>query len=152
VIPRTALAAAAAIAVVAAAGCGGNSEAAPKQDPGQVMKAVVKHELAGDRDHTYAMLVREQRHAVSRSLYRKCSPGPAMQASDAAVGIADVRDEKITVPALGKTKTKAVRYKIDFHDGTDPIVSTGHLIAQEGHWRWTLSAASFDSLSDGSCP
>jgi hypothetical protein len=57
---RTALAAAAAIAVVAAAGCGGgSSEAAPTEDPGQVLKAVVKHELAGDRDRSYAMPVRE---------------------------------------------------------------------------------------------
>jgi hypothetical protein len=152
VSPRPALAAAAAIAVVAATGCGGGSEAAPKEDPGQVMKAVVKHELAGERDRTYAMLVREQRDAVRRSLYRKCSPGPSMQESDVSVGIADVRDEEITVPALGETKTKAVRYRIDFHDGADPIVSTGHLIPQEGHWRWTLSAASFDSLSGRSCP
>jgi hypothetical protein len=151
--PRTALAGAATIAAVAAAGCGGGSSGAtPKEDPGQVMKAVVKHELAGDRSRTYAMLVREQREIVSRSLYTKCSPGPSMQESDVSVGIADISDEKITVPALGETKTKAVRYKIDFHDGTDPIVSTGHLIAQEGHWRWTLSAASFDSLSGGSCP
>ena len=150
---RTALAAAAAIAVVAAAGCGGgSSEAAPTEDPGQVMKAVVKHELAGERDRTYAMLVREQRDAVSRSLYRKCSPGPSMQESDVSVGITGVRDEEVAVPVLGKTDTKAVGYKIDFHDGTDPIVSTGHLIAQEGHWRWTLSKASFDLLSGGSCP
>lgn len=73
------------------------------------MKAVVKHELAGDRD------------------------------------------EQATIPVLGKTKTKAVVFRIAFHDGTDPIVSTGHLIAQDGHWRWTLSAASFDSLSGGRC-
>jgi hypothetical protein len=152
VIRSSALAAAAAIAVVAAAGCGGSSEAAPKEDPGQVMQAVVKHELAGDRDRTYAMLVREQRDAVDRSLYRKCSPGPSMQEADVSVGITGVHDEQIAVPGLGKTRTKAVGYRIDFHDGTDPIVSTGHLIAQEGHWRWTLSSASFDSLSGGSCP
>ena len=68
------------------------------------------------------------------------------------VGIVGVQDEEISVPALGKTKTKAVSYLIDFHDGTDPIRSTGHLIAQDGKWRWTLSPASFDSLSGGSCP
>ena len=116
------------------------------------MKALVRHELAGERDRSYAMLVREQRDAVDRTLYTKCSPGPSMQESDVSVGIAGVRDERIAVPALGETTTKAVRYKIDFHDGTDPIVSTGHLIAQEGHWRWTLSKSSFDSLSGGSCP
>jgi hypothetical protein len=116
------------------------------------MKAVVKHELAGDRAVSYAMLVSEQRKAVSRSLYVKCSPGAAMGGADVTVGITGVRDEQATIPALGKTKTKAVGYKIDFHGGTHPIVSTGHLIAEDGHWRWTLSAASFDSLSGGACP
>ena len=149
---RPALAAAAVIAVAVSAGCGGSSEAAPREDPGQVMKSVVRHELSGERDSSYAMLVREQRDAVSRRLYTKCSPGPSMQESDVSVSIAGVRDEQISVPALGRTRTKAVRYRIDFHDGTDPIVSTGHLIAQGGHWRWTLSPASFESLSGGSCP
>ena len=58
----------AAAAVAVLAGCGGSSEAAPKEDPGQVMKSVVKHELSGDRDLSYAMLVREQRDAVPAAL------------------------------------------------------------------------------------
>jgi hypothetical protein len=143
---------AAAAAAVAVAGCGGSSEAAPKEDPGHVMKTVVRHELSGRRALSYRMLVREQRDAVSPRLYRRCSPGPPLQESVVTVGVTDVRDEEFSVPALGKTKTKAVSYRIAFHDGTDPIRSTGHLIAQDGHWRWTLSRASFASLSDGSCP
>jgi hypothetical protein len=115
------------------------------------MRAVVRHELSGDRELSYRMLVREQRDVVSPSLYERCSPGPPMDAG-VTVGIVDVRDEQFSVPALGKTKTKAVSYRIDLHDGTDPISSTGHLIAQNGHWRWTLSPTSFDSLSGGACP
>ena len=134
------------------AGCGGSSEAAPKGNPGQVMKSVVKHELSGDREVSYQMLVREQRDAVDAALYKRCSPGPSMEETDVKVGIVGVHDEEISVPGLGKTKTKAVSYLIDFHDGTEPIRSTGHLIAQDGKWRWTLSPASFDSLSGGSCP
>ncbi len=142
----------AAAAVAVLAGCGGSSEAAPKEDPGQVMKSVVKHELSGDRDLSYAMLVSEQRDAVPAGLYKRCSPGPSMEEADVRVGIVGVHDEQYSVPGLGKTKTKAVSYLIDFHDGTEPIRSTGHLIAQNGKWRWTLSPASFDSLSGGSCP
>ena len=138
--------------VAVAAGCGGSSSAAPKEDPGQVMKAVVRHELSGEQAFTYKMLVSEQRKVVSASLYKSCSPGAKMLESDVSVGILGVRDEAFRVPALGKTMTKAVSYKIDFHDGTDPIVSTGHLIAEDGHWRWTLSPASFQSFSAGSCP
>jgi hypothetical protein len=75
-----------------------------------------------------------------------------MQASDVSARIVAVRDEEFSVPALGKTKTKAVSYRIDLHDGTDPIRSTGHLISQDGRWRWTLSPPSFRSLSVGLCP
>lgn len=145
------LAAAGAIAVLAGCG-GGSSSATPKEDPGQVMKAVVSHELSGEQGFTYKLLVRAQRKVVSESLYTSCVPGPKMQESDVSVAILGVRDESFTVPALGQTKTKAVKYKIDFHDGSDPIVSTGHLIAEEGHWRWTLSPSSFHSFSSGSCP
>jgi hypothetical protein len=116
------------------------------------MQAVVRHELSGEQALTYKMLVREQRKVVSATLYKSCSPGAKMEESDVSVGILGVRDEAFRVPALGETKTKAVSYKIDFHDGTDPIVSTGHLIAEDGHWRWTLSPASFQSFSAGSCP
>jgi hypothetical protein len=144
--------AAAAAAVAVLAGCGGSSEAAPTDDPGQVMRTVVKHELSGDRALSYRMLVSEQRDAVRQALYNRCSPGPSMEETDVSVGIVGVKDEEFSVPALGTTKTKAVSYRIDFHDGTEPIRSTGHLIAQDGKWRWTLSPASFDSLSDGNCP
>ena len=150
--PGIAAAAALAALLGVVAGCGGSSSAAPKEDPGQVMQAVVRHELSGEQSFTYKMLVREQRKVVSASLYKSCVPGPKMAASDVSVGILHIGDEAFRVPGLGKTKTKAVRYKIDFHDGTDPIVSTGHLIAQDGHWRWTLSSASFHSFSAGSCP
>jgi hypothetical protein len=148
------LAAAGALAAAAAvlAGCGSSSSAAPKEDPAQVMKAVVSHELSGEQAFTYKLLVREQRKHVNARLYASCSPGAKMQPSDVSVAVLGVHDESYSVPALGQTKTKAVKYKIDFRDGTDPIVSTGHLIAQEGHWRWTLSAASFGSFSAGSCP
>ena len=139
-------------AVSIAAGCGGSGSAQPSEDPGQVMKAVIRHELSGRRDASYRMLVSEQRKAVTARLYKSCSPGAAMRESDVEVGISGVHDEVFSVPAIGKTKTKAVTYKIDFHDGTKPIRDTGHLIAQDGHWRWTLSASSFDSFSKGSCP
>jgi hypothetical protein len=75
-----------------------------------------------------------------------------MQESDVSVWITSVHDEEVAVPLLGKRNTKAVGHKIDFHDGTESIVSTGHLIAEQGHWRWTLSGASFESLSGGICP
>ena len=146
-----AAAAAVALAVVVAAGCGGSSNAVPKEDPGAVMKSVVKHELAGERAITYDMLVREQRKVIDRTLYTKCSPGPE-PGERVSVGIVGVHDQQFEVPALGKTKTKAVSYEIKFNDGSSPIASIGHLIAQEGHWRWTLSAASFNSLSGGNCP
>ena len=151
---RTLVASAVVAALVAVAtGCGGSSAARPPaEDPGQVMKAVIRHELSGQRGLSYGMLVSEQRKLVPARIYRSCSPGPSMQASAVDVGILGIHDQVFAVPAIGKTKTKAVSYRIDFHDGSRPITDTGHLIAQQGHWRWTLSASSLDSFAKGSCP
>lgn len=115
------------------------------------MRSVIRHELSGERDASYAMLVSEQRKIVPPQLYRSCAPGQAMKVTDAAIGILGVHDERFAVPALGKTETKAIKYRIDVHDG-HPIEDTGHLIAEHGHWRWTLSASSLATLAKGNCP
>ncbi len=138
-------------AIALAAGCGGGSSATPSEDPGTVMKTLIRHELAGERDQSYAMLVSEQRDVVSPQLYRSCSPGQAMDPAKVAVRILGVRDTTFTVPGRGKTAAKAVRYRIDLHDG-NPIEDTGHLIAEKGHWRWTLSPQSFAAMKQGNCP
>ncbi len=138
-------------AVAFAAGCGGGSSATPSEDPGTVMKTVIRHELAGERDQSYAMLVSEQRKVVSPQLYRSCSPGQVMDPAKVAVRVLGVSDTTFTVPGLGTSPAKAVKYRIDLHDGK-PIEDTGHLIAEEGHWRWTLSAQSFAAMSKGDCP
>ena len=65
------------------------------------------------------------------------------------VVILGVRDETIDVPTLGRTPTKAVRWRMTFPAAQgDPLVqaSTGHLIAQEGEWRWTLTRGSLESF------
>ena len=111
-----ALAALAALAtaggIAALAGCGGNGGGSaaklPDEDPGRVMTAVIRHELEGKRELSYKMLVRAQRAAVPPKFYASCSPGPAMDENDVDVDILGVRDEVYAVPALGRTKTKAV--------------------------------------------
>jgi hypothetical protein len=145
--------AALAVLVVAAAGCGGGGEAVPSEDPGTVMVTVIRYELLGRRADSWKMLVREQRRAIPSGFYTSCSPGPAVR--DADVSVLGVRDELFSVPALGRTGTKAVSYRLTIRSGgSDPTVisHTGHLIAQEGHWRWTLSAGSFQSFRQGFCP
>ena len=142
-------------AVVAVAGCGGSSSAtAPAEDPGRVMTAVIRHELEGQLGLSYQLLVRQQRDAVPAKLYANCPSGPRLRRRDVDVDILGVRDEVYTVPALGRTRTKAVSYRMIVRAGGDGqrIVDTGHLVAQDGHWRWTLSASTYDSLSRGFCP
>ena len=138
-------------AIALAAGCGGGSSATPSEDPGTVMKTLIRHELAGERDQSYAMLVSEQRDVVSPQLYRSCSPGQVMDPAKVAVRILGVSDTTFDVPGRGKTAAKAVKYRIDLHDG-NPIEDTGHLIAEKGHWRWTLSPQSFTAMRQGNCP
>jgi hypothetical protein len=135
-----------------AAGCGGGDDE-PEEHPAAAMARVVQHELAGRRGHSWDLLVREQRRVVARGLYVRCSPGEPIR--DAKVVVLGVEDETFTVPALGPTATKAVRWRMTVPVPDDEPVTlsrTGHLIAQDGKWRWTLSADSFALFEAGDCP
>ena len=142
--------------VLLAAGCGGASGAAggqPSEQPGTAMIRLVRHEFAGRLDSSYAMLVREQRAAINRDLCVHCLPG--LSTTDVKVEIVRVKDMLFDVPALGKVPTKAVSFEMSVvgADGKRIMVpDTGHLIAQDGQWRWTLSRRSFSALLAGACP
>ena len=142
--------------VVLAAGCGGMGGSAggrPKEGPGAAMVRLVRHEFAGRLDWSYAMLVREQRKAINRDLYVHCPPGLAT--TDVKVEVLRVRDQVFDVPALGKVSTKAVSFEMSVigADGKRIVIpDTGHLIVQDGQWRWTLSPRSFSALLAGACP
>jgi hypothetical protein len=146
-----------ALALVAlAAGCAGfgDDDGDPEESPARAMARVIRHELAGRLGSSWALLVREQREAVGRELYVSCRPGPAVD--DADVTVLGVRDEVFSVPALGRTDTKAVRWRMTVRspEEEEPLVlsRTGHLIAQDGAWRWTLSEDSFAAFRAGACP
>ena len=145
-------------AVVLVAGCGGlgsasEADSLPRDDPGQAMITLIQHELAGRLGHSWALLVREQRAIVDRALYVRCPNGRPV--ADVEIVVLGVKDEDFTVPALGKTRTKAVRWRMTVpQPGMEPVTydRTGHLIAQDGKWRWTLSPGSFASYRAGNCP
>ena len=140
--------------LVLMAGCsGGDDESEPDEHPAAAMARVVQHELAGRRGPSWELLVREQRKLIDRALYMRCSPGDPIH--DATVVVLGVKDETFTVPALGPTDTKAVRWRMTVPvPDEEPLTlsRTGHLIAQDGQWRWTLSADSFALLEAGACP
>jgi hypothetical protein len=117
------------------------------------MIRLVRHEFAGRLDRSYAMLVRQQRAAINRDLYVHCLPG--LSTTDVKVEVVRVKNEVFDVPALGKVPTKAVSFEMSVvgADGKRIMVpDTGHLIAQDGQWRWTLSRRSFSALLAGACP
>ena len=143
---RIALAAAA----LALAGCGSSAGArAPAGDPGETMRRVIRLELSGRQDLTWPLLVREQRRVVDKRLYLRCSVGPALP--NAEVAVLGVRDETFTVAVLGTVRTKAVRWRLKLSPD-ETILKTGHLVAQDGSWHWTLSEASVRALRAGRCP
>jgi hypothetical protein len=141
-------------AMFAACGGGGAKPAgAPTEDPGDAMVRLVQHELNGRLANSYAMLVKEQRSAVDRDLYVSCPPG--FPRDDVRVAIVGVRDAVYAVPGLGKTDTKAVTYEMSIPDARGnrmKVSDTGHLVAQDGEWRWTLSSKSLAALRAGACP
>jgi hypothetical protein len=155
---RVSLVVAAALACVAAlSGCGGTASSSvavgPVEDPGRAMVRLVQHEFAGRLNSSYAMLIREQREAVDRDLYVKCKPG--LPTTGVRVLVLGVHDESFNVPVLGKIDTKAVRYEMSVPDAGGKRIKTvdkGHLIAQDGKWRWTLSERSLSAFLAGACP
>jgi hypothetical protein len=99
------------------------------------------------------MLIREQRDAVDRNLYLRCKPG--LPTSAVQVAVLGVEDELFAVPVLVKVQTKAVKYEMSVPDASGKrikIVDKGHLIAQDGKWRWTLSERSLSAFLAGACP
>ena len=138
------------------AGCGGSGSsdaAVPDEAPGHAMVRLVQHELHGQRASSYAMLVKEQRKEVGHDLYVRCSPG--LPRDDVRVLILGVRDQKFDVPAIGRVPTKAVTYEMSIPDAKGDrmrITDTGHLVAQGGQWRWTLSQRSLSAFLAGACP
>jgi hypothetical protein len=137
------------------AGCGGSpsGNATPSETPGHAMVRLVQHELNGRLASSYAMLIDEQRREVSRDLYVHCPPGPPR--NDVRVLVLRVRDQRFDVPGLGQTNTKAVTYEMSIPDANGrrmKISDTGHLIAEDGQWRWTLSQRSLSALLAGACP
>jgi hypothetical protein len=153
-MPRVKRLALASIALLAGCGgFGGGDDAVPTDDPGQAMVTLIQHELAGRLGHSWALLVREQQAIVERSLYVRCPNG--LPINDARVTVLGVTDEEFTVPALGRTQTKAVRWRMTIpQPGMRPLTydRTGHLIAQDGKWRWTLSHRTFATFRAGLCP
>src|SRR5215813_4102686 len=138
------------------AGCGNSSSndaAPPAETPGHAMVRLVQHELQGRRASSYEMLVKEQRKEIDHDLYVRCSPG--LPRDDVRVLILGVRDQMFDVPAIGRVATKAVQYEMSIPDAKGDrmrITDTGHLVAQEGQWRWTLSQRSLSALLAGACP
>ena len=152
---RPAFALLAAVAAGLLAGCGGGSSqgAAPAEPPGRAMVRLVQHELNGRLANSYAMLIDEQRREVNRDLYVHCPPG--LPRNDVRVLVLRVRNERFDVPGLGQTDTKAVTYEMSIPDANGKrmkISDTGHLIAEHGQWRWTLSQQSLSALLAGACP
>ena len=52
----------------------------------------------------------------------------------------------------GHAHAHAKRWEVVIAGKRIKTVSKGHLIAQDGHWRWTLSDRSLSALLAGACP
>ena len=140
------------LALFALTGCGSGSSSGPAEDPGTAMTRIIQLELSGQRDLSYQLLIREERQLVDRKLYRACAPGPKVH--DAKIEVRAVRDETAVVPVIGRTKTKAVSWRLTVKEAGSPVTvsNVGHLIAQDGHWHWTLTSESLKLLRAGLCP
>lgn len=148
------LAVLAASAAVAAAGCGGSNT--PEQQPVEFLEALFGQLYRGEHAAAWESLYGAHQHVVTRRRYVTCERNaPDFPGQFEGVEVLRTREEDWQVPGDdGKRESTAVTYRITVSLGGDPerITGTGHLLAEDGAWRWILNDRDFKAYQAGRCP
>ena len=144
-------AAALAVLVALAAGCGGGSSA-PREGVGVFMTRILREEINGQWAKQWSELHPGHQQLISRVQYVTCSR--AMRTNIAtgkeAFHVLDVHDEPIDVKGVPQKTSKLVT--ISFRvPGTAPLTYRLHAVAVDGHWTWILGDAFLTQLGHGRC-
>ena len=93
---------------------------------------------------------------VTRQRYVACERNaPEFPGQFDGVEVLRTREEDWQVPGGdGARESTAVTYRITVSLGGDPerISGTGHLLAEDGAWRWILNDRDFKAYQAGRCP
>ena len=148
------LAVLAASAAVAVSGCSGSTT--PDQQPVEFLEALFGQLYRGEHGAAWESLSREHQSVVTRQRYVACERNaPDFPGQFEGVEVLRTREEDWHVPGDdGERESTAVTYRITVSLGGDPerITGTGHLLAEDGSWRWILNDRDFKAYQAGRCP
>jgi hypothetical protein len=145
------------VLVAAAAGCGGDGSATPKEDPGAFVSALLRtlfHEQSGVAWQSLHPL---HRSVVPRQRYVRCERRAPLPGEVRRIDIVSVHEEPATVPGRSKPEpstavTVRVLLKLPEFATPQPVTHTAHLFAVHGRWAWVIGPGDYASYAAGRCP
>ena len=148
------LAVLAAVAAVVAGGCGGARE--PSQQPVEFLESLFGHLYRGEHGRAWESLLGSHQDVVTRQRYVACERNaPAFPGRFEGVEVLRTSDEDWQVAGDAEAReSTAVTYRITVSLGGEPerFTGTGHLVAEDGAWRWVLNTRDFKAYRAGRCP
>ena len=147
------LAALAVSAAVAVSGCGVDP---PEQQPVEFLEALFGQLYRGEHAAAWDTLYGAHQDVVTRQRYAACERNaPAFPGRFEGVEVLRTSEEDWHVPGDAEEReSTAVRYRITVSLAGEPerITGTGHLLAEDGAWRWILNDRDFKAYQAGRCP
>jgi hypothetical protein len=140
---------AAAVVVVAAAGCASNAR--PKENPRVAALRVVDRIVHNRYVQAWGDLHSVDQKVAPLAEYVACETRSPVIARPLSVKVVSVNDESV---GLGNGKfldSTSVDVRMTFAGGFH-LVHSVHLVAEDGKWKWILPPWRYRDYSSGTCP
>jgi hypothetical protein len=143
--------AAAALLVLAPAGCGGSGSSAPKEDPGVAAVRVVRQITANSYAQAWGDLHSKDQHVAPIGEYVDCETRSPVLERPRGVKVVKVTEQSFGIGDGTFVETKAVAVRLSFADAFN-VTQTVHVVAEDGRWKWILPAFRFRDYKENRCP
>jgi hypothetical protein len=140
-----------ALAVVAAAGCGGGGSATPKEDPGLAARRVVRQITSNAYAQAWADLHSKDQDVAPLGEYVDCETRSPVIARPRRVQVLKVTEQSFGIGDGTFVETEAVAVRLSFA-GDFNVTHTVHLVAEDGRWKWILPSFRFRDYKANRCP
>ena len=142
---------AAALVLLAAAGCGSKKEATPKDDPRKVAVAVMGLITANHYAQAWGDLHPDDQRVAPLAEYVGCETRSPVIVRPRTVKVLSVNEESVGLGNGTFVESTAVDVRLGFA-GKFSLVHTVHLVAKDGKWKWILPAWRFRDYKADRCP
>jgi hypothetical protein len=139
------------VAVVVVAGCGGSSNAQPKDDPGAFAVKVVGQIVHNQYATVWSDLHPTDQKVAPSAEYVQCEARSPVIAQPRTMKVLSVGNESVALGDGTFVESKAVHVRLAFAGGFN-LVHTVHVVAAQGKWTWILPAQRFRDYKANKCP